>query len=192
MTLILGFVTCATMGAKHFNSFTVSIAQRGGEITMRVRLAADDAWVRERLTARWGTTVVACVSGLHDAVTLDGLIAEIDGRPVGLLTYRIEGDECEAVTIDAYEAGRGIGTALLRAVAELAHERGCRRTWLTTTNDNTPALRFYQRQGWDLVRLHHGIVDGWRRTVKPGIPKHGLDGIPISHALELELRRGGG
>ena len=92
------------------------------------------------------------------------------------------------MTVDAYESGKGVGTALLRAVADLARSRGCRRVWVLTTNDNLPALRFYQRQGWDLVRLHHGAVDGWRRTVKPSISEHGLDGIPISHALELELR----
>lgn len=156
-------------------------------VSVRARVPADDAWVRERLTTRWGATVVACVSGLHDALTLDSLVAEIDGRPVGLLTYRIESDECEVVTLDSLVSGHGIGTALLQAVADLARAQGCRRVWLTTTNDNLPALRFYQRQGWDLVRLHHGLVDEWRRTVKPGIPARGLDGIPISHALELEL-----
>lgn len=157
-------------------------------VSVRAKLPSDEAWVRARLTERWGAALVASVSGLHDAALLDGLVAELDGEPVGLLTYRIEGDECEAVTVDAYESGRGIGTALLRAVADLARSRGCRRAWLVTTNDNTPALRFYQRAGWDLVRLHYGAVDEWRRTVKPQIPERGLDGIPISHSLELELR----
>lgn len=75
-----------------------------------------------------------------------------------------------------------------RAVADLARSRGCRRASLLTTNDNTPALRFYQRVGWDLVRLRHGAVDEWRRTVKPSIAERGLDGISISHALELEIQ----
>lgn len=157
-------------------------------VAVRPKLPSDEAWVRAKLTERWGAAVVASLSGLHDAATLDGLVAELDGQTVGLLTYRVEGDECEAVTVDSYRSGLGIGTALLRAVAELARSRGCRRVWLITTNDNTPALRFYQRQGWDFVRLHHGAVDEWRRTVKPQIPERGLDSIPIDHALELELR----
>jgi len=33
---------------------------------------------------------------------------------------------------------------------------GVARLWLAVTNDNTPALRFYQRRGWDVVALHAG------------------------------------
>lgn len=157
-------------------------------VQIRAKLPDDEAWVRTRLTERWGAAVVASTSGLHDAAQLDGLVAELEGERVGLLSYRIVDDECEAVTVDAYESGRGIGTALLQAVVELARSRGCQRVWVLTTNDNLPALRFYQRSGWDFVRLHHGAVDEWRRTVKPQIPERGLDGIPIAHALELELR----
>src|SRR6185436_228536 len=126
--------------------------------------------------------------GLHDATLLAGLVAELDGEPVGLLTYRVDDDECEVMTLDSLVSGRGIGGALLEAVADLARSRGCRRAWVLTTNDNLPPLRFYQRSGWDLVRLHHDAVNDWRRTVKPRIAKRGLDGIPIAHALELELR----
>jgi hypothetical protein len=38
------------------------------------------------------------------------------------------------------------------------------------------------------VALHRDIVEEWRQTVKPSISKLGRDGIPIQHALELELR----
>jgi GNAT superfamily N-acetyltransferase len=155
---------------------------------IRARRPSDEVWVREKLNVRWGTTMVASVSGLHDATLLAGLVAELDGEPVGLLTYRVDDDECEVVTLDSLVSGRGIGGALLDAVAELARSRGYRRAWVLTTNDNLPALRFYQRSGWDLVRLHHDAVNEWRRTVKPRIAERGLDGIPIAHALELELR----
>jgi GNAT superfamily N-acetyltransferase len=158
-----------------------------GAIVVRPKLPSDEAWARKRLTERWGPGV-ASTSGFHDAALLDGLVAELEGRPVGLLTYRIADGECEAVTVDNYASVGGVGTALLEAVADLARSRGCRRVWLLTTNDNLSALRFYQRRGWDLVRLHHDAVNEWRRTVKPQIVEHGLDGIPIAHALELELR----
>jgi GNAT superfamily N-acetyltransferase len=154
---------------------------------IRPKLPADEAWIRPLLTERWGSAMVACVSGLHDAPLLDGLVAEVDGAPVGLLTYRIVGDACEAVTVDALEPGRGIGTALLNAAADVARAQGCHRLWLTTTNDNCPALRFYQRRGMNLVVLHRETVTEWRRTVKPQIPELGLDGISIRHALEFEL-----
>jgi GNAT superfamily N-acetyltransferase len=71
-------------------------------------------------------------------------------------------------------------------VAESARAAGCRRLWLITTNDNLPALRFYQKRGFVLVRLHRGAVAGSRR-LKPEIPLTGSEGIPIRDELELEL-----
>ncbi|WP_406673419.1 GNAT family N-acetyltransferase [Nonomuraea sp. N2-4H] len=79
--------------------------------------------------------------------------------------------------------GRG---ELIDAVRAVAAERGLARLTLITTNDNTHALRFYQRYGFDLVALHREAVER-ARELKPSIPKES-DGIPIRHELELELR----
>jgi ribosomal protein S18 acetylase RimI-like enzyme len=66
-----------------------------------------------------------------------------------------------------------------------ARESGCRRLWLVTTNDNTPALRFYQRRDFDLVAIHRNAVQE-ARMLKPQIPDVGLDGIRIRHEIEME------
>jgi hypothetical protein len=59
--------------------------------------------------------------------------------------------------------------------------------WLTTTNDNLDALRFYQRRGFRLSALRAGSVDASRRTLKPELPEHGSYGIPMRDELDLEL-----
>jgi hypothetical protein len=46
---------------------------------------------------------------VYEPSSLPGLVAEDDDHPVGLLTFIVEGDECEIVTIDAFEEGRGVG-----------------------------------------------------------------------------------
>jgi ribosomal protein S18 acetylase RimI-like enzyme len=138
------------------------------------------------LTRSWGSTRVVSRGRLRDALDLPGFVASFDEERVGLLTLSIVGDECEVVTIDSAAERRGVGRALLEAAAEAAVAAGCRRLWLITTNDNLPALRFYQRLGWDLVALHRGAVDE-ARQLKPEIPLVGLDGIAIRHELELEL-----
>lgn len=142
---------------------------------------ADRAWARSLLTDGFGAPLVVSRGVVHDASALPGFVARVGGRPVGLATYDVRGDECELVTIN----GPGVGAALLAAVVSRATELGCRRTWLITTNDNTRALRFYQRQGWDLVALHRDAVSAARR-IKPTIPELGEDQIPIRHELELE------
>ena len=144
--------------------------------------AAIDAFLHEQdadLVARQGELV--------DARRQPRLVATIDGRLVGVLTY-VPGDGAvEALTVHAVGQGRGIGTALLAGLRERARANGWRRIWLITTNDNVDALRFYQRRGFRLVRVDAGAVDRSRATLKPSIPAIGDHGIPIRDELELEL-----
>ena len=155
---------------------------------MRVRpLGEEDReWATGRLRHLWGEGVVSR-GRLLDATVLPGFVAEGDGEPAGLLTYRIDGGDCEVVTINAFPRGAGAGTALMEAVAAAARDAGCRRVWLITTNDNLRALRFYQRRGFRLAALHRDAL-ARSRDLKPSIPEIGLDGIPLRDELELELR----
>ena len=139
------------------------------------------AWAVE---GTWGETVVSRGRSWRPA-DLPAFVATVGDEPAGLVTWRVEDDEAELVSIEARVAGRGVGTALLRAVRAAAADAGCRRLWLVTTNDNTSALRFYQRRGWVLAAVHLGAVEASRR-LKPSIPLRGDDGIPIRDELELE------
>ena len=82
--------------------------------------------------------------------------------------------------------GRGIGSALIEIVRNMAVKEGCRRLWLITTNDNTAALRFYQKRGFHLVALHRNAVEQSRR-LKPEIPETGNGGVPLRDEIELEI-----
>ena len=134
----------------------------------------------------FGGRVQARHGELIDVLELPGFVAEEDGRPLGFVTYRRAGDDCELAFIAAFERHRGIGTALLEAVRGAAD--GCARIWLVTTDDNLDALRFYQRRGFILSALRPGAVDESRRTLKPHIGTGGEFGIPLRDELELALR----
>lgn len=149
------------------------------------REGEDRAWAAARLDAGWGGPLQARRGELHDVLALPGFVAEERSRPLGLATYRIEGEECELAFLEAFERDRGIGTALLDAVLGAAAD--CRRAWVVTTNDNLDALRFYQRRGFRLVELRPGAVDAARESLKPTIGRAGEHGIPIRDELELEL-----
>lgn len=131
--------------------------------------------------------VVARLGELVDARTCEALLAECDGALAGVATLVVRGQELEVLTLHAVERWRGAGSALLAAAADVARTRGCRRLWLITTNDNLDALRFYQRRGMRLVRVHAGAVDRSRTSLKPSIPELGAYGIAIRDELELEL-----
>ncbi|MBN1285233.1 MAG: GNAT family N-acetyltransferase [Anaerolineae bacterium] len=147
---------------------------------------ADRAWAAGLLTERWGSALLVSRGHLWDATTLPGFVAEIDTEPAGLVTYRIDGEECEVTSLDSLRAGQGVGAALLEVVHRAARAAGCRRAWLITTNDNTHALRFYQRRGYCLTALYPGAVEHSRR-LKPSIPLVGMDGIPLRDEIELSF-----
>ncbi|HEX6710981.1 MAG TPA: GNAT family N-acetyltransferase [Rubrobacter sp.] len=146
----------------------------------------DRPWVARRLEEAFANATVARKGVLIDASDLPGFVATDGGRPVGLLTYDVAHNECEVVAIISTEEGRGIGRALMDAVRDHAVAVGYRRLWLTTTNDNSRAFRFYQLWGMDLCAFYrHGARRS--RMVKPSLPERGADGIPLDHELEFEM-----
>lgn len=146
----------------------------------------DRPWVVRRLEDAFADLSVARKGVLIDASILPGFVAIDGAKPIGVLTYKVTDGECEVVAIISTQKGRGIGRALMDAVRKHAETAGYRRLWLITTNDNTRALRFYQKWGMELCCFYrHGVRRS--RKVKPSIPKRGADGIPLDHELELEL-----
>jgi ribosomal protein S18 acetylase RimI-like enzyme len=150
---------------------------------------ADLAWERQVLSEAWSSTRMVSRGRLTDLVTLPGLVAEWQDQRAGLLTYRIEGRECEVTSLNSRQEGLGVGTALMLRVREIARAAGCRRVWLVTSNDNLPALKFYQRRGYELVAVHRGAIDA-ARALKPEIAPIGLYGIPVRDEIELEIEVG--
>jgi GNAT superfamily N-acetyltransferase len=118
---------------------------------------------------------------------LPGFVAICENEPSGLITYHLDSAECEIVTLDSLKEGYGIGSALIEAVKREALNAGCARLWLITTNDNTPALRFYQKRGFAIKAVYPNALENSRR-LKPEIPEIGIDGIPIRDEIELEYR----
>ena len=147
---------------------------------------ADRDWVRRFTIERWGAETVVGHGTVYHPADLPGFFALVKGEPVGLVTYHLAGTDCEIVTIDSLRPGQGIGTTLIAKVEDAARQAGCRRVWLTTTNDNLDALRFYQKRGFVLTALHRGAVERARR-VKPELPLVGDHGIPLRDEIELEL-----
>ena len=145
---------------------------------------------REQLThfmvEHWGAPIVVVHGKTYNIDSLPGFVAIEDGHWIGVVSYQLQGQACEIVSLDSLQESCGIGTALINAVIEEARAAACRRLWLITTNDNLHALRFYQKRGFVLVTIHRNAVIEARK-IKPQIPLLGNDDIPLRDEIELEL-----
>ncbi len=145
---------------------------------------SDRPWLEARLSDGYGAGHLQARRGeLIDVLTGDGLVAEDAGVPMGVVLWRDDVDGwVELSYLWAFEQGIGIGRALVEGMVR----RVPGPIWVVTTNENTNALRFYQRMGFRLRALRVGAVDEARRTLKPSIPVE-VDGIPLRDELELAL-----
>jgi len=77
--------------------------------------------------------------------------------------------------------GQGAGRALVAAAEETARARGLRRAIAATSNDDLPALYFYQRCGYHLTGLKAGHL-----VIHHGGEETGFAGIPVRDELQLQ------
>ena len=103
---------------------------------------------------------------------LDGFVVENDGRPVGCaLWHEVDGDA--ELVVHRHDVPR-------RGRRHRAARRGRRARARTTAgsgsgssrrNDNTDAIRLYQRAGWDWVDFHRDARDATRVRSSPSSPR---------------------
>src|SRR5690606_6758929 len=100
----------------------------------------DRRWLEERLSDGYGAGHLQARRGeLVDVLTGEGLIAERDGEPTGVVLWQAQDDGSTELTyLWAFHPGTGIGTALVRTMLERVEPP----VWVVTTNDNVEALRF--------------------------------------------------
>jgi GNAT superfamily N-acetyltransferase len=98
---------------------------------------------------------VARRDGFGDRPCWTALLAERDGRPVGYAMFHAAYDAPHAARglylqdlyVHESERRRGVGRALMAAVAREARQAGCVFFWWTAKQWNSEALAFYRRLG---------------------------------------------
>jgi len=142
--------------------------------------------MRQIWRKNWGDDFMVVHGTVYRPENLEGFIAYNGPDCVGEITYLLNGEDCEIVTLDSECEGQGLGTKMIDAVVDEARKQNCRRVFLITTNDNLNALGFYQKRGFELVKVNRGAVDEARK-LKPTIPAIGMNNIPIRDEIELEI-----
>lgn len=141
-----------------------------------------DAFIKQH----WYTTTMIIRGKEIDMTKTEGFFFSEGEDIIGLITYILYDDILEITSLDSLYENQGIGSKLVEAVKHEAKKREIQKIVLITTNDNINAIKFYQKRGFDMVRLFHNALD-ISRKLKPEIPLIGENSIPLRHEIEFEL-----
>jgi len=147
----------------------------------------DIVWIREKFIERWDSDFLVSLGKIHKPEELDGFILLTENDKTGLVTFQLAGKELEITSVDSFDEHKGIGRKLIQTVIDFAKQNNVHRIWLTTTNDNFRAMKFYQKAGLVMVQVHRNAIEK-ARQIKPSIPRIGQDGIPLRDEIEFEMK----
>jgi len=142
----------------------------------------DRAWIAE-MTKPVGGPIVVSGGALHDLRDRPGLVA-LEHR--GLILWHDADNTREILALVAAPQGQGTGLLLLQAATLDAKARGLTRAILDTTDDNSRAIRFYERNGFAVEDI---VKDGFAEVLLlknlPADPVMGQHGQPIRDILRF-------
>jgi GNAT superfamily N-acetyltransferase len=156
-------------------------------VLVREATDVDRAAARELFQRDFGRTKIVAFGEIMDIEQMPALVAIVHTEPSGALAYRLFGDALHLVALatDPMWQRSGVGAYLVAEAELLARKLGLQRLVVATTNDNLPALYFYQRRGFQMSELVRDSI-----TLNTKQEQHGFAGIPVRDEIRLEKRLG--
>jgi GNAT superfamily N-acetyltransferase len=132
----------------------------------------------------FGRTSIATFGEIVPLSETSTIVADMQGEIAGALAWkrRVDALQIVALATDPMWQRSGVGGHLLAEAELVARRVGARRVVLATTNDNLPALYFYQRRGYRITEV---VCDAWRDNAELTIGV-GFADIPVRDELRLE------
>lgn len=149
-------------------------------------IPVEDDEVRKILEEHWGSTTIIAMDRVHTIEDLSGFLAIQKNMAAGLITYEMRENTCEIVTLNSLIPRIGVGSELVNRCVKLAREENCENIWVATTNDNTDAMKFYQKRGFRFRQIYPDKIDEYRKQ-KPEIPLIGMNEIPMKDEIVFDM-----
>ena len=154
-------------------------------VYVREATNADRPAARELFERDFGRTRIVAFGEVMDIEEMPALVALMTDEPAGALAYRVYTDALHIVALatDPMWQRSGVGGQLVVEAELLARRLSLMRVVVATTNDNLPALFFYQRRGYRLTDLAANSV-----ITHTGRQVLGFGGIPVRDEVRLEKK----
>ena len=153
-----------------------------------IRPMPDKEAVHQLLIRRWNDDCIIFGGRAYTSRDFEAHGAyDAEGTLLALALWTMRGKVALLGAVDSIVPGAGASSALIAFVRHEARARGAVRLRAVTTNDNTVALVYYQRQGFRLDTLFVGSVDAFRGRDNPNFRHVGFNGLAVRDTLELEM-----
>ena len=159
-------------------------------VFVREATAADARATLELFERDFRRTQVLAFGEMMNLGELPAVVAEMKEELAGALAYRLLPDALQIVALatDPMWQRTGVGGYLVAEVELMARRQQLARVIFCTTNDNLPALYFYQRRGYRITEVVPGAL---LPHIKPAFAC-GFAGIPVRDEIRLERTLQGG
>lgn len=154
-------------------------------VFVREAIDADRPAMRLLFERDFGRTKIVAFGEVMDIDQMPALVASMSTDLSGALAYRLFGDALHMVALatDPMWQRSGVGGHLVAEAELLARRLNLQRLVVATTNDNLPALYFYQRRGYRMTVLVPDSI-----IAHTGQAVAGFAGIPVRDEVRLEKR----
>ena len=144
---------------------------------------AERETVRALFARDFGRSQLIAFGEVMNVDEMPALVAVMHEEVSGALAYRLLGDGLHIVALatDALWQRSGVGGHLVAEAELFARRLSLTRVIVTTTNDNLPALYFYQRRGYRITAVRPDGIAAVTPELQPGFA-----GISVRDELHLE------
>jgi ribosomal protein S18 acetylase RimI-like enzyme len=151
-------------------------------VLVREATDQDRAAARQLFQQDFGRTRIVAFDEVMDIDAMPALVAVMHQEPSGALAYRLLGDALHIVALatDPMWQRSGVGGHLVAEAELLARRLKLTRVVVATTNDNLPALYFYQRRGYHITEFVPNSV-----VAHTNQQQVGFAGIPVRDEIRL-------
>lgn len=143
--------------------------------------------IRKLVRRFWGEQEQLTFDRKFVVAELPAYVAKVNNRIIGFVSIAETGDAVIVVALGVLPRyqGFGVGRRLIEKVESEAKRLRKRKVLVSTSNDDLPALAFYQSLGFQVFEVKPNVI-----AEKHGTVLQGIGGLPIRDELRLQIALG--
>jgi ribosomal protein S18 acetylase RimI-like enzyme len=154
------------------------------EFTVRKIVSERERGVIRKLVRRfWGEEEQLAFDRKFAVAELPAYLAKVQARVIGFISFSPTNDAILVVALGVLPGYQccGIGSRLIKKVEGEARKLRKSKLFVSTSNDDLPALGFYQSHGFQIYQVNPNVIAEKHEKILRGI-----GGLPVRDELRLQ------